>query len=230
MTKHAVARAALVLTILLAGSSAPIGAQLRYGPPAPEELARTIAALDAAVFDAFNRCDLETFGSYFAEDVEFYHDKGGVTLTRARLVESVRNNICGKVRRELVPGSSQVWPVPGYGAMQTGDHRFYELNDGRPNEPSGVAKFLHLWQQKAGAWRITRVLSYDHGPAPKPAAAAAAGVAFFEGLKALCGQRFAGATEFTATANDPFAGARLVMSVDSCAENEIRIAFAVGED
>jgi hypothetical protein len=55
-------------------------------------------------------------------------------------------------------------------------------------------------------------------------------VEFFEGLKKLCGQRFEGATDFTSTANDPFVGARLVMSVDRCAENEIRIAFSVGED
>jgi hypothetical protein len=54
--------------------------------------------------------------------------------------------------------------------------------------------------------------------------------AFLEKVRALCGQRFEGVTEFTSTANDSFRGARLVMSVDTCAENEIRIAFDVGED
>jgi len=29
-------------------------------------------------------------------------------------------------------------------------------------EASGVAKFVMLWQNKDGAWRITRVISYDH--------------------------------------------------------------------
>ena len=55
-------------------------------------------------------------------------------------------------------------------------------------------------------------------------------VELFEELRKLCGKSFAGVTDFTATADDPFRGARLVMSVDSCEENEIRIAFAVGED
>lgn len=27
----------------------------------------------AALFDAFNRCDLERFGSFFVDDLEFYH-------------------------------------------------------------------------------------------------------------------------------------------------------------
>src|SRR2546429_5110218 len=38
--------------------------------------------------------------SFLAEDVEFYHDQGGVTLGRAALTESVKNNICGKVTRD----------------------------------------------------------------------------------------------------------------------------------
>lgn len=38
------------------------------------ELDKAIAALDAALFDAYNRCDLEKFASFFAEDVEFHHD------------------------------------------------------------------------------------------------------------------------------------------------------------
>ena len=165
--KHALARHLLLIVALVAVPAARADAQARYGEPAPEELARTIASLDAALFGAFNSCDLEKVGSYFAEDCEFFHDKGGLMTSRASVVEAVKNNICGKVRRELVPGSIEVWAVPGYGAIQTGSHRFYELNNGKPNEPVGIAKFLHIWQQKDGAWKITRVVSYDHGPAKR---------------------------------------------------------------
>jgi hypothetical protein len=34
-------------------------------------------------------------------------------------------------------------------------------------EPVGEGKFVHLWQNKDGAWKITRVLSYDHHTVPK---------------------------------------------------------------
>jgi hypothetical protein len=29
-------------------------------------------------------------------------------------------------------------------------------------EATGEAKFIRLWQNKDGAWKITRVISYDH--------------------------------------------------------------------
>jgi Domain of unknown function (DUF4440) len=131
-------------------------------PPPKSELVRTIAALDAEVFDAFNRCDLEKFGSFFPEQLEFYHDHGGLTdTTRKSLVESVKNNICGKVYRVLVPESLEVYPLNGYGAVEIGVHRFY--HPGRDStEPVGEAKFVHLWRNENGTWRITRVISFDH--------------------------------------------------------------------
>ncbi len=125
------------------------------------ELDKAIAALDASLFDAYNRCDLEKFASFFADDVEFYHDQGGVTLGRVALTDSVKKNICGKVTRELVPGTLQVYHMNGYGAIEMGTHRFH--HPGHDDvEPVGEAKFVHLWQYKDGAWKITRVLSFDH--------------------------------------------------------------------
>jgi hypothetical protein len=110
-----------------------------------EELDKALASLDTAVFDAYNRCDVEKFGTFFADDVEFYHDQGGVTLGKEKLIENLKNNICGgDVRRELVPGTVRVYHMKGYGA-----------------------RFIHLWQYKQGAWKITRVISYDHHAAAK---------------------------------------------------------------
>jgi uncharacterized protein (TIGR02246 family) len=125
------------------------------------ELDKAIAALDAALFDAYNRCDLQKFASFFAEDVEFYHDQGGVTLGRAALTDSVKKNICGRVTRELVPGTLQVFHRKGYGAVEMGVHRFHHPGH-EDTEAVGEGKFVHLWRYKDGAWKITRVISYDH--------------------------------------------------------------------
>src|SRR4051812_10074242 len=84
-----------------------------------QELDRAGAALDTALFDSYNKCDLEKFASFFVNDVEFYHDQGGVTLGRAALTDSVKKNICGKVTRELVPGSLKVFYMKGYGLLET---------------------------------------------------------------------------------------------------------------
>jgi hypothetical protein len=130
------------------------------------ELDKTLGALDAALFDAYNHCDLEKFGSFISDDVEFYHDQGGVTLGKANLVDSVKKNICGKTTRELVPGSLQVYHMNGYGAVEMGVHRFHHPGHD-VTEPLGEAKFIHLWQYKDGAWKITRVISYEHHSVPQ---------------------------------------------------------------
>lgn len=130
-----------------------------------EELNKAITALDAELFDAYNKCDLQKFGSFVDENVEFYHDQGGVTLGRAALVESVKKNICATTTRELVAGSLQIYYMKGYGAIEMGVHRFH--HPGHPEVADGEGKFVHLWQYKAGAWKVTRVLSYDHQAAGK---------------------------------------------------------------
>ena len=43
-------------------------------------LRETMIALDRMLFDAYNRCDLESFRSYLIDgNLEFYHDKTGLT-------------------------------------------------------------------------------------------------------------------------------------------------------
>ncbi len=131
-----------------------------------QELDRAGAELDTALFDSYNKCDQEKFASFFVDGVEFYHDQGGVTLGKAALTESVKKNICGKTTRELVPGSLKVFYMKGYAMLETGVHRFHHPG---PEDTEGVGEgqFIHLWQYKDGAWKITRVISYDHHSAGK---------------------------------------------------------------
>jgi len=126
-----------------------------------QDLDKVGAALDAALFDSYNKCDLARFESFFVDDVEFYHDQGGVTLGKKALTESVKNNICGKTTRELVPGSLKVFYMKGYGMLETGVHRFHHPGH-EDTEGVGEGQFIHLWQYKDGAWKVTRVISYDH--------------------------------------------------------------------
>jgi len=132
-------------------------------PKGPAALAQVGSEIDRDLFDAFNRCDLERFGSLVAPDVEFLHDQSGPTRSRESLVESVRKNICGKVRRELVEGTLQTYPLEGYGAVQLGSHRFCQAAAARC---SGSAQFVHVWQREGPRWQLTRVVSYDHRPLP----------------------------------------------------------------
>lgn len=53
---------------------------------------------------------------------------------------------------------------------------------------------------------------------------------FWENLKLYCGQSFEGEITTGLSADDPFAGKKLVMHVKSCEENRIRVPFFVGDD
>ena len=115
----------LLLLPVLAMCTVRSDAQALENIKSQEDLDKAVASLDAALFDSYNRCDLEKFASFFVDDVEFYHDQGGVTLGKENLTDSVKKNICGKVTRELVPGTLHVYPMKGYGAVEMGVHRFH---------------------------------------------------------------------------------------------------------
>jgi len=122
--------------------------------PLYEELAR----MDSVLFEtAFVTCDAEKFRSLFTEDAEFYHDK----VAPAYGAEVSTLDGCPRengVRRVLVPGSLEVYPIAEFGAIQLGEHRFLEGG----SDTSTIAKFVHLWHRRNDAWVIARVLSFDH--------------------------------------------------------------------
>jgi ketosteroid isomerase-like protein len=146
-----------VLTLMPALSHAQSNSQ-------PEELFKTIQALDTQFFDAYNHCDLTTISSMVADDLEFYHDKTGLAVGRQALLDGLKNNICNKVTRELVPGTLEVYPIAKYGAVEIGVHRFHHPEH---DDDVGEAKFIQLWHSQDGKWRITRVISFDHQPVAK---------------------------------------------------------------
>jgi ketosteroid isomerase-like protein len=171
MRISAASRLAVLLILLF--SSAGLQAQVKVTAlediKNQTDLDKAISELDTQLFDAYNHCDLKKFDSLLADDVEFYHDQGGVTLGHAKLTESIKNNICtGDTQRELVPGTLKIYYMKGYGAIEMGVHRFLHAKTEATNGV-GEASFVQLWRCQDGSWRLTRVLSYDHHSAPAKA-------------------------------------------------------------
>jgi hypothetical protein len=129
-----------------------------------DSLFNTVQSLDAKFFEAYNHCDLATVSSMVADDLEFYHDVTGFSPGRQSLLDGLKNNICGKVTRELVSGTLEVYPIVKYGAVEIGVHRFHHPDNW---ENIGEAKFITLWHSKDGVWKITRAISFDHHPLTK---------------------------------------------------------------
>src|SRR6202171_6036435 len=126
----------------------------------PDPLFTTIQSLDTKLFDAYNHCDLTTLGAIVSDDLEFYHDQTGLSVGKETFLAAIKQNICGKVERTLLADTLEVYPLKGYGAVEIGIHRFH--HPGRPEDAAGDAKFVTLWQNKDGAWKVTRVISYNH--------------------------------------------------------------------
>jgi hypothetical protein len=126
-----------------------------------EELTQAVTRLDKELFDAYNTCNIEKLGTMVADDLEFYHDKTGLAVGKQPFLDAIKSNICGKVTRQLVAGTLEVYPIHGYGAVEIGVHRFYHPGM-QDHDVVGEAKFVTLWQYKDGAWKITRAISYDH--------------------------------------------------------------------
>ncbi|MBF9223020.1 nuclear transport factor 2 family protein [Hymenobacter ruricola] len=137
------------------------GAQTTAPTPPADELRQRIARLDTEMFAAFNAHDVPKLMGYFAPDLEFYHDKGGLAgyaQTQQGFTQMSKQS--PDIHRELVPGSLEVYPIPGYGAIEVGAHRFCHTENGKAD--CGTFQFTMLWQQKDGAWRVARVVSYGH--------------------------------------------------------------------
>jgi Domain of unknown function (DUF4440) len=129
--------------------------------PDDEKLHHTITTLDSIFFYNYNTCDvnLKQYADFYTEDIEFYHDKGGVMTVKEDIVEGTKKHVCGKVSRELMPGSIEVYPIKDYGAIEMGLHKFHNKNEDETKNPSRFGKFVIVWQLKNESWKIAKVIS-----------------------------------------------------------------------
>ena len=153
--------AALIFLSACSATQKNAGEPVKKYIPVSPELYDTIVHMDSVLFDAFNKRDLEKLKTVFSTDIEFFHDKGGLTDYNQVIANSQKlfdqNN---DLKRTPVPGSVEVYPIKDYGAVQTGMHRFCHLEKGK--EDCGTFKFVHVWRKKDGQWKLARVISYDH--------------------------------------------------------------------
>lgn len=125
--------------------------------PESKPLYDLIVQLDSTFFTAYNNCDLATQDSLYSDSLEFFHDQGGL-MNKAAALDGTKKYICGKVSRELVPGSVEVYPIHDYGAIEMGLHKFHN-NTTKEVEPAKESKFIIIWQHRDNEWKIRKVVS-----------------------------------------------------------------------
>ncbi len=150
----------LICVLFIASTAATLTQTL--GPAADlSELPETVARLDAQMFDAFNAHDTAGLMALFSEDLEFYHDKGGLTDYQ-QTADNFKKLFASApdIRRALVPGTLEIYPIKDYGAIEIGTHRFTHTENGK--EETGTFKFLHIWRKTGDTWKTSRIVSYGH--------------------------------------------------------------------
>lgn len=122
-----------------------------------------ILSADRQLFAAYNTCNIVQFSRSLAPDLEFFHDTTGLTghewnvnALKKRCAEST------KYHRTLDEPSVQIFPVPGYGALELGTHRFYERRADGSEKLDATPSFANVWKKTSDGWKLTRVLSYGH--------------------------------------------------------------------
>ncbi|MCC6924831.1 nuclear transport factor 2 family protein [Novosphingobium sp.] len=140
--------------------------------PEGAALREEVRAADDRFFSLFfdTRCHSTEVRAMLADDVEMYHDKGGVVATSAAQFMADYEKVCAsraapdawRSRRELVPASLTVDPVPGLGAIEDGEHRFYERRGDGPERLAGTAQFTQLWVKSEAGWKLKRIFSFAH--------------------------------------------------------------------
>lgn len=126
-------------------------------------LYNTILHMDSVMFDAFNAHDLEKLKTTFSNDLEFYHDNGGLTNyqeTMENFQKLFEKNKSTGLRRDMIQGSLEVYPIKNFGAVEICRHRFCHIENSKNDY--GVFKNIMTWQYKGGQWKVNRVISVDH--------------------------------------------------------------------
>lgn len=146
-----------LLAVVLFGSAHAQDAKQKHQD---KELFETIFKLDSAWFAAFNK-DITVFSSYIDSTLEFYHDGSGLTFYADNVAAFKRMMTrTPDLKRELLKETMEVYPIPGYGAVQIAQHRFCHMENGKMD--CGVFKFIHTWKKTEQGWKVTRIISVDH--------------------------------------------------------------------
>ena len=102
------------------------GAQQASLPEIPtgQQLVDLTAELDSKLLTAYTTCDIDTFVSMMASDIENDHDEVGRLVGREAAKNLLVEGVCAtlkkgiKPRRELMAGSLEVYRIAQFGALE----------------------------------------------------------------------------------------------------------------
>ncbi len=80
-----------ILGIFLISAISNLSAQVQH----TDKLYETLKEKDSLLFDvSFNTCDISQFENLVSDNFEFYHDKAGITNSKAAFISGIKNGLC----------------------------------------------------------------------------------------------------------------------------------------
>jgi ketosteroid isomerase-like protein len=122
-------------------------------------LFETIARMDRHLCAAFNAQNVDRLMEMATRDLEFYQDADGLKDYQ-QCYDEFKTMFAANtdLRREIVDGSIEVYPIKDYGALEVGQHRICHTENGK--DDCVVFKFIMLWQKTEDYWKISRIINY----------------------------------------------------------------------
>lgn len=152
--------AAIIFVVQFEFASAKVGSgdELKNDT---SQLCQTVFRLDSLLFEAFNSRDFEKFKSFFSTELEIYQDNTGLRNFQESM-DAFKGLFKGDyiLKRQLIKETLEVYPIKDFGAIETGQHTFCHDENGKTD--CGTFKFVHIWKNDNGNWKITRIITYDH--------------------------------------------------------------------
>lgn len=158
----------LAFLVLAVGWNVQCHAQLSK----TDSLYQVIENYDSLLYDAaFNLRSGKELKKYLSDNLEFYHDKGGLIAQSAddlilgfgRNWKKMKEGNKKFQRREGIKENIEIYPLDGFGAMVMGEHKFYEYENEGKEVYDSKSKYITIWkQQENGHWVASRIISYNH--------------------------------------------------------------------
>ena len=57
--------------------------------PVSKDIYDQIVSMDSIFFEAYNTCKLDVMASILSDDIEFYHDQGGLSTSKKDILEAL---------------------------------------------------------------------------------------------------------------------------------------------
>lgn len=127
------------------------------------ELVEQIRSADRRIFEGYENCDLQLYGTFLSDDLEFYQDNIGFR-NRNQILTSMRNR-CNegiRQRRQLDNNTLIVNAVPPCEAVEAGIQEIYSVQQDGSEHLDATVRFTQIWTKKTGHWQLTRIISFDH--------------------------------------------------------------------